>query len=112
MSANLTLRGLDVETDLPAAKFLASPEAPGVEQAEQVERIFYVCAEFTYGLGREVNSKFNQKFLDCQVDILGNECPGKITCDDCLFKTRKDIQDVDHTLQRHFTMSKQGMLVC
>lgn len=25
-------------------------------------------------------------------------------------KTMDDIQDVDRTLQRHFTMSKQGML--
>lgn len=25
-------------------------------------------------------------------------------------KTMNDIQGVDHTLQRHFTMSKQGML--
>lgn len=32
--------------------------------------------------------------------------------DDYLFKTRKDIQDVDHTLQRCFTTSKQEMVEC
>lgn len=48
---------------MPAAKFLASPEAPGVEQAEQAERISYLCAEFTYGLGKEINAEFNTKFL-------------------------------------------------
>lgn len=78
MSANLTLRGIDVDIYLPAAKLLAHPEPPGVEQAEQVERMSYMCAEFTYGLRREINAEFNQKFLDCRVDILGNECPGKI----------------------------------
>lgn len=101
-----------MDTYLPAAKFLASPEEPGVEQAEQVEKISYISAEFTYGLGKEINAEFNRKFLDCQVDILGNECPGKIMRDDYLFKTRKDIQDVDHTLQRCFTTSKQEMVEC
>lgn len=61
-----------MDTYLPAAKFLASPEEPGVEQAEQVEKISYINAEFTYGLGKEINAEFNRKFLDCQVDILGN----------------------------------------
>lgn len=56
-----------------------------------------------------LNAEFNWKFLDCEVDILGNECPGKM-CEDFVLKTRKDIQDVDHTLQRCFTTSKQGML--
>lgn len=112
MSANLTLRGIGVDTCLPDAKFLASPEAPGVEQSEQVEKISYICAEFTYGLRKEINAEFNRKFLDCQVDILGNECPGKMMRDDYRFKTRKDIQDVDHTLRRRFTTSKQEMLGC
>lgn len=78
--------------------------------AEQLEKYLFVCVALTCGLGKEIHAEFGMQFLDCQGFFWENGCPGKLDTMTDLSKTIKDIQDVNHILQRHFTMSKQGML--